>query len=179
MLAAMSVVSVLVCLVRFDGTLETAGYAVAMATGLVLAVIDVRHRVIPRAVLYPGAAVCATLLSAAALVDGRPAALLAAAGGMAGCLIAFFVLHLLVPTGMGFGDVRLAAFVGGALGWLSLPSVLTAMVATFLIAALASAIARALASLAPARLVPVRRGSTIPFAPFLVLGAMAAVAVSG
>src|SRR5437764_3377562 len=82
-LAAVGVVSGVVCLVRFDGTLEAAGYAVAMATGSVLALVDARHRVIPRAVLYPGAAVCAALLSAAALVDGRPAALLGAVGGTA------------------------------------------------------------------------------------------------
>ncbi|MCP3820700.1 A24 family peptidase [Streptomyces sp. A3M-1-3] len=84
---------------------------------VLLALVDRAVHRLPDALTLPLAAAAATLLGVAALVPGaagswRPALL----GGLAlGC--AYFVLFLINPNGMGFGDVKLALALGVALGW--------------------------------------------------------------
>ena len=84
-----------------------------------LAFIDTRHRVIPNRVVYPslvlfGAAVVAVTLAANGLSLATAGLGLLAYGGT------LFAVALLFPSGMGMGDVKLAALIGlvlGALGW--------------------------------------------------------------
>ncbi|MEU9381019.1 A24 family peptidase, partial [Streptomyces sp. NPDC048279] len=82
---------------------------------------------------------------------------------------AYFVLFLVNPGGMGFGDVKLALGTGAVLGWYGWPTVLLGTFAGFLFGALYGG-----------ALVVVRRAgrrTAIAFGPFLIAGAFAALLV--
>jgi len=76
-------------------------------------------------------------------------------------------IHVAVPRGMGFGDVRLAGVIGMMLGWLGLRYLFLGLFLAFL---LASVIGVALIA---ARLRS--RKDAVPFGPFMALGAVLAV----
>jgi leader peptidase (prepilin peptidase)/N-methyltransferase len=70
---------------------------------------DVRQRRLPNWLTVPGA--IAILAGAAAVGHGAPAV----AGG-ASLFAVYLVLHLMTPTAMGAGDVKLAAGIGALTG---------------------------------------------------------------
>jgi leader peptidase (prepilin peptidase)/N-methyltransferase len=77
------------------------------------------------------------------------------------------VLFLIHPGGMGFGDVKLALALGVVLGWYGWAVLFAGAFAGFL-----------LGSLYGLGLVALRRASrksTIPFGPFMIVGALAGV----
>jgi len=76
----------------------------------------------------------------------------------------FFVLHLVAPGGMGFGDVRLSAVLGLFLGWLGGMYVFGGLFLGFLLGAVIGSVLIAVG----------RRGRKqhIPFGPFLAAGTM-------
>lgn len=139
-----------------------------LAAGLVaLAIIDLRLLLLPNHVLYPTLVAVASLLAVAAAVDGRWAdARSAAVGGVAGFAV-MLVIHIINPAGLGFGDVRLSGLLGAALGWLSLGRVVLGLFLGFLAAALAG-----LGLMALGR----KQGKdSLPFGPFLIVGALVAI----
>ena len=79
---------------------------------------------------------------------------------MAGPLL---VLHLVSPAAMGWGDVKLAGVLGAALGVVDVRLGIAAL---------------AMASGATLAIALVARRSTLPFAPGLVAGAVAVLAVA-
>jgi leader peptidase (prepilin peptidase) / N-methyltransferase len=101
-------------------------------------------------------------LVAVLVVDDRIHLLACVASGVAVMAVPLLVLHLITPAAMGFGDVKLAIALGAGLG------VLEPKLAVF-----ALAVASGLTLLAA---VWARRSAT-PFAPGLVLGAAAALAL--
>jgi len=118
-------------------------------------VSDLRARVIPDWALVPAAAVATATVAVA-----QPETLaerLASAAGACGFLLAAALIR---PEGMGLGDVKLAAVLGLFLG----PPVAAALVVALLAGALWGF------AVAVARGVPARQ-ATIPFAPFLAIGA--------
>jgi len=92
--------------------------------------------------------------------------LVALAAGLAGFLF-FFLVHLLSPKGMGFGDVRLAGVVGVACGWFGGG-------VTFL-AFLTALVSGALFGLVAMVITGQGRKTKIPLGPFLALGALVAL----
>jgi prepilin signal peptidase PulO-like enzyme (type II secretory pathway) len=123
-------------------------------------VTDLRWRIVPDRALVAALVVAVPLC----LLDdptSLPGRLLAAAGAGSFLLVA----ALLRPDGMGLGDVKLAAILGFYLG----PAVIEAMLVAFLAG---SAVGVALV----VRHGLQARSRTIPFAPLLALGALAAVA---
>ncbi len=74
-----------------------------------LTLMDVRHRRLPNLLTLPGAV--AVLLAAA--VAGRGMAALAGAGVLTA---GYLVVHLMSPSSMGAGDVKLALGVGALAG---------------------------------------------------------------
>jgi leader peptidase (prepilin peptidase)/N-methyltransferase len=119
--------------------------------------IDLDHRLIPNRILLPSAAVALAIL---ALTDAGelPEHLIAAAaaGG-------FFLLAVLAyPSGMGMGDVKLAAVMGLYLGVSVAPALLAALLSGTLVGA--GIIAR--------RGAAEGRKTAVPFGPFLALGAL-------
>jgi leader peptidase (prepilin peptidase)/N-methyltransferase len=75
----------------------------------VLSVYDVRQRRLPNVLTLPGAAV----IGVAAAVAGRGPAALA---GAAALTAVYLLVHLLTPTAMGAGDVKLAIGLGALTG---------------------------------------------------------------
>ncbi len=147
-----------------------------------LTVIDVRHHLLPDRIVFPSYAIAGVLLLGAAAsqllpagqdVAGTPDAglfgvpgLRVLAGGAALWLF-YFLLHAVYPPGMGFGDVKLAGVLGMYLGFLGWGHVFAGTFAAFMLGGLWSL-----------GLLAVRRGtlqSAIPFGPFMLAGAAAAM----
>jgi leader peptidase (prepilin peptidase)/N-methyltransferase len=135
---------------------------VFVAVLAVAAGFDVRRRVVPNALTVGGAVAGVVLVVA---FDSRHLAehLIAAAAAGGG----FLIVALVHPRGMGMGDVKLAAVLGLYLGAAVVPAVLVALLA----GTLAGAVIAARCGLRAART------ATLPFAPFLALGGVAALVV--
>ena len=142
---------------RADSAAELWPGLVLVSMLVLVAAIDLDHGIVPNRVLGP-AAVAGVVLWL--LVDpGRvPENLIA--GAAAGA--ALLVPALVYPKGMGMGDVKLAAVMGLFLG----RSVAPALLLGFALGSVAG-IALVLAQGASAR------KRTIPFAPYLAMGAIA------
>ncbi len=154
---------------RFGATWEVPAYC-ALAAGLVaLSLIDLDHFLLPNRVLYPVGFVFAGLLLVPAAVDGGWAAYLRGIEGGAAAFGVFFVIHVISPRGMGFGDVRLSFVLGGALGWLSWGHVFLGLFLGFLLGAVVG-------SALIATKVRTRK-EPVPFGPFMAAGALTAVYV--
>jgi len=124
-----------------------------------LTVYDVRQRRLPNALTLPGAAV----VLAVALATGRGAPALVGALVLA---LFYLAVHLVTPTGLGAGDVKLAIGVGALTGSFGVDAwVLAALGAPVLTAIWAVAVAF--------------RGSaaTVPHGPSMCAAAAAAVAI--
>jgi leader peptidase (prepilin peptidase)/N-methyltransferase len=140
-----------------------------MLCAVPLVFIDIAVRRLPDPLT--GAALAGTLgLLAAAVLDGAPSGQLARAGIGAAAMTGFYLLLFLIrPSGLGLGDVKLAASIGAGLGWLGWPSLLAGPFLTFMLAA---GYGLALVALHRAT-----RTSELPLGPFIVLGTLAAMAI--
>ena len=132
---------------------------------LVLMVIDLEHHILPNKLVYPGIIVALAISVAFSVFPNSleivPEIGSASAGGAIG--LGLFLLIIVVSRGgMGWGDVKMAALIGLVTGF---PLV---FVALFLAVVLGGLVAWILI------LVRVKsRKQSIPFGPFLSLGAMA------
>jgi leader peptidase (prepilin peptidase) / N-methyltransferase len=141
------------------------------AVGVALAMIDIDVKRLPNAIVLPSYLVAAALLTVAAAVDGRWEDLLRAGLGMVALYAFYFLLALVYPAGMGFGDVKLAGVLGLYLGWLGWAEVVTGGFLGFLFGGVVGG-----------GLVLVRRAgrkSKIPFGPFMLAGALVAILWGG
>jgi len=142
-------------------------FLVLFAGLVALSGIDVDHHRLPNKVVYPTLFATAPLLVLAAAATGEWGDLARAAiGGAIGFAI-LFVIHVVQPRGMGFGDVRLAGVMSVGLGWLGLGHVFLALFLAFLSSAVIgiALIATGIKS----------RRDRIPFGPYLALGCVLAV----
>jgi leader peptidase (prepilin peptidase) / N-methyltransferase len=159
--------------------LAACAYFAVMAVRLT--VIDVRHHLLPNRIVFPSYAVAGVLLLAAAAFAGvgagqgsaSPAAGLMAmpalrvVAGAAILWLFYFMLRFAYPPGMGFGDVKLAGVLGMYLGYLGWGHLFAGTFLAFLLGGLWSI-----------ALLAARRGtlkSSIPFGPFMLAGAAAAM----
>ena len=127
---------------------------------LVLLVIDLEHGIIPNKLVYPSlviALVLSAVLSQTKVVPG----IVPAAVGFGIGLGLFLLIVLISRGGMGWGDVKMAALIGLVTGF---PLV---FVALFLAVVLGGLVAGILL-LSKLR----KRKESIPFAPYLSLGAI-------
>ncbi|MCZ4603541.1 A24 family peptidase [Streptomyces sp. Lzd4kr] len=133
---------------------------------VLLAVVDAATRRLPDVITLPAAAVALILLGVAALLRGArgswTSALLSSLI-LAACYLTLF----LISRGFGFGDVKLALVLGAVLGWLGWPFVLKGTFAGYLLGALYG-----IGLLAAGQ---VGRDTRIPFGPFLLAEALAAM----
>ncbi|WP_330297994.1 prepilin peptidase [Streptomyces sp. NBC_00503] len=138
---------------------------------VLLCLVDRAVHRLPDVLTFPLAVLTAAALGVAALFPGAggswPRALL---GGLVlgGC---YFLLFLINPRGMGFGDVKLALAVGQILGWYGWPVLFAGTFAAFL--------AGAVHGLTLIALRRADRTSPIPFGPFMAGGALAGVMYAG
>lgn len=135
--------------------------------GVALGYVDLRVHRLPNWLVLPSYAILAALLVVAASVSDDWGRLLSAAIGGAIMWGAFFVLMLIYPAGMGFGDVKLAGLIGLVLGWLGFGPVVVGVFAAFVYGGLTGLV------LVVLRLAG--RKTALPFGPFLVLGFWTAV----
>lgn len=113
---------------------------------------DIRKRIIPNVIVVP-----ATVIVLVAMTILEPGVQwIVAALGAGGFLLAALIAY---PSGMGMGDVKLAALIGAALGWYVPVGLMAGMIS----------------ALVPSAVLFARHGTkarkmTIPFGPFLALG---------
>jgi leader peptidase (prepilin peptidase)/N-methyltransferase len=153
--------------VRLGATWQLPAFCVFFASLLAISVIDLDHYIIPNRVIYPTLAVTVPLLVLAAAADGSWGLLRNAAIGGVGGFAVLLAIHVAMPRGMGFGDVRLAGVIGMMLGWLGLRYLFLGLFLGFLLASLIGI------GLIAARLRT--RKDAVPFGPFMAMGAVLAV----
>ena len=139
------------------------------ASLIALAAIDLERYLLPRAIVYPaGGLVLAGLVIAAGADDrwGRLGVSLACAA----CAFAFFfAINFIRPAWMGFGDVRLSALIGLALGWLGAWTVVVGFLAANLLGAVVG-----ICLIAAGR---AGRRTALPYGVFLAAGSILAVLI--
>jgi leader peptidase (prepilin peptidase)/N-methyltransferase len=128
-----------------------------------IALIDLRHRIIPNRLTYPALLLFPPIVLLAWLVGASADPV----RGLVGLLLYGGVLFLVavVSRGMGMGDVKLAALVGLVLGAIGLRYVGVAAGAAIALGGIGG-----LAALAMGK----SRKSAIPFGPYLAAGAVVA-----
>ena len=139
-------------------------YLYLAAVGVALALIDIDVRRLPDVLTLPSYPVVAGLLALAALAGGGGDLLRALLGGAA--LYAVY-LALALTGGMGFGDVKLAGVLGMATAW---PGWGTWTVGLFLGFLLGGVFGIGLIALGRGS-----RKTTVPFGPFMLVGALTGV----
>lgn len=142
---------------------ELGVWLLIVPVGVLLAAVDLRVQRLPDVLTLPLAAASLALLGLAALLPGHAGDWTTALLGALALGAGYFVLFLINPSGMGFGDVKLALGAGAVLGWYGWQAVLLGTFAGFVFGALYGG-----------ALVVVRkagRKTAIPFGPFLLAGA--------
>ena len=137
--------------------------ALVLAWLAVLSGYDIRERRLPNLLTLPGAGVI--LLGGAVVGRGAPA--LAGAVALTGV---YLLVHVLAPTGMGAGDVKLAIGLGALAGCFG--------VEVWFLAALAAPLLTALCGVL-ARLVGGARVATVPHGPSMCVATAGVCAVLG
>ena len=139
-------------------------YLAAVSVALFLIDVDVRR--LPDAIVLPSYPVAFVLLALASANPGGPSdfsALLRAVLAGVALLVFYVVLRIVYPAGMGLGDVKLSGVLGLYLGWVGWSAVVVGAFAAFL-----------LGGVYGVALVVLRRAgrkSTLPFGPWMLLGA--------
>lgn len=151
-----------------------------------LSVIDIDHYRLPDRIVFPALGACIVLLAVASLVEGVPGALVGAAVGSVAYFGFLFVFFVVSPSGMGFGDVKLALLLGWVLGWTgAIDAVDGSLVETSVIDSLRLVLLGGLAgsvlgSVVGLAVIAVRgRSAHFPFGPSLCLGALVVVVLNG
>lgn len=146
-------------------------YLYLAAIGVALALIDIEVHRLPDAIVLPAYPVLGTLLVLASWGSGEWSGVPRAAIGGAGLLLTYLALAVAKPGGMGYGDVKLAGVLGMALAWLGWGELAVGAFGAFLLGG-----AYSIVLLATRR---ARRGTGIPFGPWMLAGAAGGVAVGG
>jgi leader peptidase (prepilin peptidase) / N-methyltransferase len=154
--------------------LELADYLLLFTALVALSFIDLDTLRLPDKIVAPLLVVSIPLITITSLVQHDAARIRFAIAGGAFYFVFLLVVHLIIPRGMGFGDVKLAAVMGMYVGWLA-PSVLSAISLTlyammigFLVGSFAGLVVFVLR----------RRSRPIPFGPFLVFGTIVVIIFS-
>jgi leader peptidase (prepilin peptidase) / N-methyltransferase len=152
---------------RFGDDLALPAFLYLGAIGVALAAIDIDTKRLPNALVLPSYVVGAALLLIPAVVDSLWSDYLRALLGASALFAFYFIVALIYPAGMGFGDVKLAGVLGLYLGWLGWG---TLVVGGFLGFVLGAVFGVALMLIGGAG-----RKAKIPFGPFMLLGAFLAI----
>lgn len=134
-----------------------------MATSVALTLIDLDVHRLPNALVLPAYPVLAVLLTVSSALSGDWAALVRAGIGMVALGGGYLLLALVVPGGMGLGDVKLAGVLGLALAYLGWGPLTVGAFGAFVLGG-----TFAIGLMVTGR---ARRGSGIPFGPWMLGGA--------
>ncbi len=152
---------------RFDADWVVPAYLVFFVCLVSVSVIDSQLQIIPNRIVYPTIFASVPLLALAALAGNEWDRFGQAMLGATMAWLALLVIHLISPSGMGFGDVRLSFVLGLFLGWISLLHVFTGLFLGVLLICVVGAV------LAVLRLRSLQ--DHIAFGPFLAAGSTLAV----
>ncbi len=151
-----------VALLRFNVAELVAFTALTLACSL-LVVIDLATHRLPDVIVLPMYPILFASLTASAAIRGDWGLLGRAVLTAAMVTLGYLLLALIVPSGLGLGDVKLAGLLGGFLGWLGWSQALMGSVAAFVLNGLCALV-----------LIITRkatRRSDIAFGPWMVVGA--------
>ncbi len=154
---------------RFDDSWALPAYLVLAGALVALSAIDLEHYLLPNRIVYPLAGALLVLLAVASLGESDLGAYVRALVAGVVAFGAFFVLHLISPRSLGFGDVKLAFSLGLALGWLGWGEVFLGLFLGFGYGAVIGIV-----------LIALRyrdRKGHVPFGPFMAAGALTAILV--
>lgn len=152
---------------RIGGSWALPAFLYLAVAGTVLAIVDAFTLRLPDRIVVPSYVVGAALLGVSAVVDDGGGAMVRAVLGMAIAFAGYLVLALINPSGLGFGDVKLAGLLGLYLAWAGWQTLFWGLAAGFFLAALTGT----------ALLVARRsnRKAALPFGPFMLAGALLAL----
>jgi leader peptidase (prepilin peptidase) / N-methyltransferase len=156
---------------RSELSWELPAFLFLAAAGVLLGVIDLQHRLLPNRVVVPALGIAVGLLLLAAAAEQDWAGLLRAGLGGVVLFAVFLVLALIAPSGLGMGDVKLAALLGLYLGWVGWHAVVIGAAGGFVVQAVVAL------SLLATRRIGLR--GELPFGPAMLLGAAVAIGWSG
>ncbi len=157
---------VLLGVVLATGLWGVTGFMVALAVSIaaMAATVDARSGRIPDAIVATAVVPTVVVVAAAVASGNGGQAVGAAVLGALAFAAPLFIAHVVSPPAIGFGDVKLAAALGAALG---------------LIAPGLGLVALCIAAAATAAFGVAARRTTLPFGPGLVLGAIVALFIAG
>ena len=146
---------------------ELVVWLLAAPVAVLLALVDLRVHRLPDVLTLPLAAATLALLGIAAALPADAGSWLTALYGGLALGATYEVLYLVNPSGMGFGDVKLALGLGTALGWYGWPVLVTG--------AFAGVLYGAVYGLGMVALRRAGRKTAIPLGPFMLGGAFTGV----
>lgn len=156
---------------RFGPSPDLAAYLYLAAVGVTLSGIDIACKRLPDVLTKPSYLVVGGLLAIAVPhVANGPLRFVHAIIGMLVLLGLYFLLWLINPRGMAWGDVKLSGSLGLALGWLGMNASVIGTFAGFLLGALSGLLMVVLGRL--------KMKSAIPFGPYMFAGALIGVLLS-
>lgn len=141
--------------------------------GVALAVADWRTHLLPRQLILGAHAATVVLVAVCWVVERDDDAVLRAAIATVAVRSAFWLLWWVRSAGMGFGDVRLSALIGTAVGYIGWSELLVGLWLGW-VAFTVPGLVRAVATRDRAAL-----RAPAPLGPFLLAGAVAGIAVGG
>jgi leader peptidase (prepilin peptidase)/N-methyltransferase len=153
---------------RAGSAWELAALACLVLLGVPLALIDGAVHRLPNPLTAAAFAGVLAFLAVAALTADRPGELGRTAIRAAVLSCFYLLLWIIRPSGMGLGDVKLSASIGLVLGWISWQALFAGTFLAFILAAACGVVLLATRKAG--------RGSQLPLGPFMLLGALAAVA---
>ncbi|WP_052863913.1 prepilin peptidase [Streptomyces niger] len=143
---------------------ELAVWLLLAPVAVVLGTVDAAVHRLPDVLTLPAAGATAALLGVAGLLPGHGGSWTGALLGGLALAGGYFVLFVIRPDGLGFGDVKLALTLGTALGWYGWGVLFLGAFAGFV-----------LGSVYGVGMMIMRRAgrkSAMPFGPFMALGAL-------
>jgi len=143
--------------------LATAAFLYLAAISVALALIDLDVHRLPNKIVLPAYIVGFVLLGLSSIVAGDFDQLIRTVIGGAVLFVAYFVMAIAYPAGMGFGDVKLAGVLGLYLAWLGWGELAVGAFAAFVLGGVFSLVLLLLKK--------VSRKSGIPFGPWMLAGA--------
>ena len=139
-------------------------YLLLAACGILLTVIDLRHRRLPNAVVGPFTMGALLLLTLASAGTGQWHSLWRALISGAALFVVYLVLAVIAPAGLGMGDVKLAGVLGLYLGYISWRALFLGATGAFVLVAVAAIVMLATQG--------VDRRTQVPFGPAMVAAAV-------
>lgn len=147
---------------------EQVTFTLLAVAAALLMVVDFGEYRLPDVIVLPSYGVLAVGLTIAAAEQGRWFALGRAGVTAVAMFVLYFVMAMFAPD-LGFGDVKLAGAVGGFLGWFGVAAALAGFLLAWVMMALVGLVMIALRRIGAK--------ASLPFGPYLILGAVLAVFV--